>query len=1165
MDVAYWLYKIGLPQLTEAFAREGIDADVLPDLTNEDLKELGVTRLGDRKKLLRAIEALDTDAQTSETAPSHAGMSASAQSQTTDVVSGGTPVVGRPSPAAPDATVHEAQRRQLTVMFCDLVGSTSLSTALDPEDLRDLIRSYQSVCRKVIVAHNGFISRYMGDGIMVYFGYPQANEHSAESAVRAAMQIIEQMQQLNQTGRQHAVDLSVRLGIATGPVVVGDLIGDGASEEAAVVGETPNLAARLQGLAEPDNVVISNATMKLAGPLFEYEDLGEHSLKGIAQPVPCWRVVQEVTDTWRYTAKLTGDGMPLVDRRDELTTLMRCWNQSKAGQGQAVVITAEAGMGKSRLAYAVEEQLADEEHHLLRLQGVSFRKDTALFPAVEYIRSAAAISHKDAADERYRKLRALTQDDTIDDVETFQLLAPLFSLDISNEFDALELGPNHLKLLTLRSIWHTVEKLAEEKPVLVLVEDYHWIDPTSRELLDLAINEVANSRTLLIITQRTEDAIDVDWSRHPQATLMTLGKLGAEDVHQLVSNTVAASTLPNHMQQQIYRKTDGNPLFVEELTHMLLEQMRTANADNKSDLRTSAKTDTGIPSTLQDLLLARLDQLGTARSLAQHASCYGRTFGRRGLEIISPLSNDELSDQLEHLLQSGLVHKVADRDDCYEFKHALVQDAAYESLLKSTRIRIHSIIADHFEPELCDNEPEVLAHHFGRAGNALQERNYWHKAARRSMASGAFVEAISYFKQALQALKKEAASARENSAQETDFNAVELELLVESAVPSTLTRGWAAEDVGQAYERAHELSQQQGSSPLLFAALSGIFRYYLVTGNYELAEQVALIDLARAEQSGDDSVVMEFALHPGVVYYYTGRSAEALPYLLRSADMYDLDKHREHISIYGQCTATVALSHQGKALTILGRTGEAFDCSRKAVEIAEQSGHVFSVAWGMSNYAANHILLENPSACNELATSMIEISAKADFINWVAQGLVWQGWSIAHDTEAGSHDEKQQADTRIQDGLGKIQEGIGIWQMTGASLMQPFYFVLLAQCHLLAGETDSAQEALTTAREIIDRTGERWPQPLWQLTAIKLAVATKSKTAQQACDELRQFIHTHSLGAEWLWVVKAQRFLAQLEGADSGQAPLYQTAEQYKNFAEYPPVKALTEEMKGTT
>jgi len=820
-------------------------------------------------------------------------------------------------------------------------------------------------------------------------------------------------------------------------------------------------------------------------------------------------------------------------------------------------------MGKSRLAYAIEEQLVEQSHYLLRMQGVSFRRDTALYPAIESIRSAARISPVDLPEQQYQKLKELTRGVTLGEIETFQLMAPLFSLDTTDEFEALDIGPNQLKQLTLKAIWRRIEKLSQDKPVLVFVEDYHWIDPTTRELLDVAIGEIASCRIMLVITQRLEGKPDEDWSRYPHGTVVTLGKLDAEDVHQLVSNTVAASALPNQLQREIYRKTDGNPLFVEELTRMLLEQMRSAESDGAPEMR---NLETGIPSTLQDLLLARLDQLGSARSLAQHAACYGRTFSKRGLEIISPLQNDELATQLQQLLTSGLVHVVTDRDDLYEFKHALVQDAAYESQLKSTRVRIHEKIADHFEPELCDNEPEILAHHFGRAGNAVQERLYWHKAARRAMGGGAFVEAINYFQLALQALEKNTHDKTQAEPSDLpDKTELELELLVESAVPSTLTRGWAAPEVGQAYERAHRLSQQQGSSPLLFAALSGIFRYYLVTGNYQLAEQVALIDLERAEQSGDESVMMEFVLHPGVVCYYTGRPAEALPYLKRSAELYDFDKHEDHIAIYGQCTATVALSHMGKALTILGRTQEAFDSCHKAGQIAEQSGHVFSVAWGLSNHAANHILLENPVACYEIATDMIEISAKADFANWVAQGLVWQGWALAHGGDTAANTNTAEVDGQIASGLEKIHEGMAIWNMTGASLMQPFYYVLLAECHLLAGQLSEADSALASCRELMDKTGELWPQPLWRLTAEKVAVANGQHTTSQAREASLDIIRNHSSNNEWLWVAKAHQYISTLDGSSAETLrpqPLHELAQQYGELSKYPALAEIVVSLK---
>ena len=899
-DIDAWLHDLGLGVYVDAFRDNGVDAELLLELTNDDLKDLSVSRLKDRKTLLKAIDSLRT-----------------------------------PAPRA----VPEAERRQLTVMFCDLVGSTELSTRFDPEDLRKLIVSFQDSCRPAIERFDGFIARYMGDGILVYFGYPQAHEDSAERAVRAGLVITQSMAQLNQQiDRSLGAKLAVRIGIATGPVVVGDIVGKGAAEEAAVVGETPNLAARLQGIAEPDQLVVAASTQKLLGALFDYEDLGTHQLKGLAKPVRAYRVVRARDVDSRFIAKHERTSDPLINRHDEMKLLLDAWKRCKGRHGRAVVICGEAGIGKSKICEALEDRIADEAHNLLRIQCSPFHSNSTLYPIAEQIRAEAGISRDRTVEDNLDRLDRLLAGASVDGVRMTELVAPLLSIPTGDRFAAPDLSPARRKALTLEALMRRLATLDDENPLTIILEDLHWVDPTTMEFLDLLVSRLDEVNLLKVVTHRPE--FDVPWRDSRNVQTITLDRLGSEHVVELVRQRQRNFELPADAVDEILAKTDGVPLFVEELTSMLIERARQSSHGDGVAL-------TSIPTTIHDLLLARLDQLGPAKKIAQQAACFGRTFSIDRLVQVIDTPREEIGSHLKALVTSRLAAATATPGE-YSFRHALIQEAAYDSLLRASRIELHRRIAESLEAELAVQEPEILAHHFGRAELFEQEVAYWQRAGLKAMGASAFLEASSHLRNAINRLDK----LPEDGRLEKD-----LELHVQIAVPLTLTLGWAAQDVRLVYERAYDLCQQLDDSPLLYPVLHGMFRYYLVNADHAAAEQIAERDLERATATGDDGIILEFTLHPGVVRFYTGRMTEALPYLARCVELYDVEKHRDHTEAYAACPATIATAHQANALAVMGRPDEAFDSNRRCAVFAGQTGHVFSRIWSMSNHAMNHILV----------------------------------------------------------------------------------------------------------------------------------------------------------------------------------------------------------------
>jgi class 3 adenylate cyclase len=719
MDIAAWLGGLGLEQYAPAFRDNDVDGEVLPELTDDDLISIGVTSVGHRRKLLAAIAALRSNAP---------------------------PVAARVAPAA--AVSADAERRQLTVMFCDLVGSTALAARLDPEDLREVITAYHRAVADVVRSFDGFVAKYMGDGVLVYFGYPQAHEDDAERAVRAGLGMIDAVRRVD----VKPVELQARVGVATGLVVVGDLIGEGSAQEQSVVGETPNLAARLQALAAPDTLVIAADTHRLVGDLFEYRDLGAVEVKGLAAPILAWQVLRPSAVASRFEALRGSTLTRLVGRDEEIDLLMRRWQRAKAGDGQVALISGESGLGKSRLTAELATRLHAEPHFRQRFFCSPFRQDSALYPFIEQIGRAAGLTPTDRPAVTLEKLEALLARGSISD-EDMALLADLLSLPGLERHPLPKLSPQRKKERTLEALIRRLKGLANRRPVLVIFEDAHWIDPTSRELLDLTIERLRNLPVLLIITFRPE--FQPPWIGEPHVTMLVLNRLDRRYRAALVTQIAGGKALPDDVIAQIVERTDGEPLFIEELTKSVLESglLREEGSHYVLD---GPLPPLAIPTSLHASLMARLDRLASVRHVAQIGAAFGRWFRYTSLRAASGLPEDELQAALARLVASELViQSGAPPDAVYTFKHALVQEAAYSSLLRNTRRQLHGRIAEALEthfPELMDGQPELFARHYAEAGRVERSVFYWSKAARRSTGRSAMAEAAAQYQKGLDQL-----------------------------------------------------------------------------------------------------------------------------------------------------------------------------------------------------------------------------------------------------------------------------------------------------------------------------------------------------------------------------------------------------------------------------
>ena len=715
-QIADWLKKLGMSVYAERFAENDIDFAVLADLTDQDLEKIGVTSLGHRRNLLRAIAELK---------------------------------VFDKGPAAPSATSSttstksDAERRQVTVMFSDLVGSTALSARMDPEDLREVISAYQKCVAETVRRFGGFVAKYMGDGVLIYFGYPQAHEDDAERAVRAGLGLVADVGAL----KTHAA-LQTRVGIATGLVVVGDLIGSGASREQAIVGETPNLAARLQGVAESNSVVIAESTRKLVGNLFEVDDLGAQDLKGIAGSVRAWAVLRQASVEGRFEAFHAGGLTELVGREEELDLLVRRWSRVKNGEGQVVLLSGEAGIGKSRLTAALLERLVFEPHTRLRYFCSPQHTDSALYPIIRQTERAAGLAYYDTTRAKLDKLDAVLAQ-TSTPIQDAALFAEMLSLPNDGRYPALDLAPEERRQKTQEVLTAQLAGLTRQRPALMIVEDAHWVDPTSLEVFGRTVDQIKTLPVLLIITFRHE--FNAPWAGRSHVTSLALNRLGEREAATIIASLVGNKELPADLMAEIVERTDGIPLFVEEMTKAVLE------AESEGQGRETAAaipySALAVPPSLHASLMARLDRLGPAKEVAQIGAAIGREFSHPLLASVAGKPEAELQSTLDRLVEAGLLFRQGVPPHAtYLFKHALVQDAAYGTLLREPRRVLHARIAETLDSqfaEIADNQPELLARHCTEAGLIEKAAGLWGKAGQRSLARSALVEGAEQLKRAL--------------------------------------------------------------------------------------------------------------------------------------------------------------------------------------------------------------------------------------------------------------------------------------------------------------------------------------------------------------------------------------------------------------------------------
>jgi class 3 adenylate cyclase len=850
------------------------------------------------------------------------------------------------SPVAPPTP--DAERRQLTVMFCDLVDSTTLSGQLDPEEYRDVVRAYQRVCTDVIQRYDGHIAQLLGDGLLVYFGYPQAHEDDTQRAVRAGLGMLVAVGNLNQ-GLQHAkgIQLAIRIGIHTGLVVVGEMGGAGRQEQLAL-GETPNIAARIQGLAAPNTVATSETTYRLVQGYFQCQDLGAHALRGVTEAMRIYHVLGESGATSRLEVAQPRGLTPLVGRESEITLLVERWEQVKSGQGQVILLTGEGGIGKSRLVQVLKDHVANEPHVRWECRSVPYYQNTALYPLTDLFQRILQWQPDETPDAKLAKLEHALSQYRLPLEETVPLFAPLLALPVpENRYRPLTLSPQRQRQKTLETLVAILLELAERQPVLFIIEDLHWTDPTTLELLNLVIDQTPTASLLTVLTCRPH--FQPAWHHRSYLTEITVNRLSQTQVEQIVTRMTEGKTLPQEVLVQIVEKTDGVPLFVEEMTKAILESGQLKALDGHYELTKPFSTFT-IPATLQDSLMARLDRLVTGKVIAQLGAAIGRQFAYDLLYTVSQLDEATLQRELKRLVEAELVYQRGlPLQSTYVFKHALIQDAAYASLLKSTRQQYHQRIAQVLEtqfPETTETQPELLAHHYTEAGFIEQAVGYWQKAGQSASERSAHVEAITHLRQGLALLQPLPETPQRLQREVHMYIALGASLIA--------TKGWAAPEVRETYTYAQQLCQSLEDSSQLFPVLRGLWNYYLVRAELKTAHALGEQLLTLAEQVQDTAMLVAAHRALGSTLLWLGAVASSHPHFAQGIALYDSQQHRASAFLYREDAGVMCHIYTAWTLWYLGSPDQGLARSHEAIALAQQRAHPYSLSFALGMAAMFH-------------------------------------------------------------------------------------------------------------------------------------------------------------------------------------------------------------------
>jgi class 3 adenylate cyclase/tetratricopeptide (TPR) repeat protein len=994
------------------------------------------------------------------------------------------PLVADTPERAQSVAQSSAERRQLTVMFCDLVGSTMLSGKLDPEDLREVVRAYQETAASVIHQYEGHIAQYLGDGLLVYLGYPQAHEDDAQRAVYAGLGIVTAMDALNrQLQAKYGVELAVRIGIHTGPVVVGQMGGDGRHEQLAL-GETPNVAARLEGLAQPNTIVISQATLRLVSDTFITETLGPQALKGVSEPVEVWKVMGLRVHEQGTESAHRHDAVNLMGRAAEITLLQQRWEQSKAVRGQVVLISGEAGIGKSSLVNAMRSQAAQEGCPRITFRCSPYHRNSALYPVTVHILQLLGLDRQVEGHVKLAKLEQGLESYARDIKNMVQLFAMLLSIPLPEDrYPALNISAKQQREQTLGALTAWLLAEAQRQPVLVLWEDIHWADPTTLELLGLLVDKAPSACLLALLTFRPEFVALFPMRSH--ITTVLLNRLEPNQAEAIMTRLAGGKRLPLEVITHIASRADGVPLYVEELTKALLESdVLHEESDHYRLIRPLA--DMAIPTTLQDSLMARLDRSPAVREVAQLGAVLGREFAYEMLHALSVIEEKHLQQGLAKLVDSELIYQRGQLPLAkYVFKHALVQDAAYQSMLRRTRQHYHQRCAQVMESNFADlvkTEPELVAHHYTEAGCGAASVGYWLQAGQRASQRLAHHEAIAHLSKGIEVLATQAHTPA--GAQQ------ELLLNVTLGVSIAAVRGYGASELSGIYTRAHELSKQVAETPQHFQVVRGLVLFYLVRGQTQPALELAQQLVEQGERQTEVGPKMLSRYHFGMALFQRGVIVEAVRHFDHAKSMYVPDKHGTLAQTYGIDLGVTTRGFCALPLWIMGYPDRALALGQESLTYAHELGHPFSLVFAQCWLAWLHQYRQEPDSVHQHATSGIDLSSAQGLPLYRAWGVVAQGWALTHQGQAA-------------EGIALMQQGIASATATGADVYRPYFLAICLEAMSNVGDWESGLRLLDEAVEAADRTGERFYEAeLYRLkgdlTLQAMTAPSTSETQSQA-------------------------------------------------------------------
>lgn len=1010
-----WLVALGLERYAHVFEDNGVDLDTLPLLTESELERLGVL-LGHRKKLLSALAARST-------------------------ASSPDAAVTAPRPAAP-----AAERRQLTVLFCDLVGYTELASRLDPEVLQGIVRSYEDTCAACVTRYEGYVFQRLGDGVVAFFGYPLAHEGEAERAIRAGLEIVESLSKLEVPD---AGLLQARLGIATGLVVV-------SSAEKGAVGETMNLAARLQAIAQPGSIVVSERVRRLAGGAFDYEDLGGQTLKGIAQPTHAYRILGMSQAASRFDAASGESLTPLVGREQELGLLLERWALAQDGEGQVVLLSGEPGIGKSRILSALRERLEGQGAQSLRFQCSPYYVNSALWPSIDNFERALKFRRDEPPESKLGKLEALIVDHFGRPRSDVRFVASLLSIPCDERYGSVSMAPQKHKDETLRTLVDLTEAAARKQTSLMLFEDAHWADPTTLEVLDLLIDRVRGIPLLIVLTHRPE--FQSRWSQHGHVAAVNLSKLTRAQSTAMVSRITSGKPLPAELLEQVIAKTDGVPLFVEELTKSILESGELKDTGERYEYVGAARSVT-IPATLRDSLMARLDRFAPVKDIAQIGAAIGREFSYELVSAVAPMTPAQLDRALTQLTESGLAFRRGTPPEAtYTFKHALVQDAAYDSLLKRRRQELHAKIARVIEerfPNVREAEPEVLAQHYSRAAMSGEAAQLWHRAGSIAVGRSTLPDAIAHLTHGLEVCESITDPATEQKWR--------LELLTTRGIAYMAMKGWPATEVGENLFPALPLARAQNRGDLLVPILAGLFWNRENPGPVRASLRLVKEAFEEARSRRDRDLELVAQMLAVSANFWIGDLTTVVEHTQQLSQLYEIERGRRIQAMLSHDPKSVAQAHCTMALWILGYPDRAMSMyeanDRHSSHLGNHFDHGFALTFGGSMLGFRR----DADRCNSVVDRVVGMAREQRLPVLEHLMAVWvRADALYH---SGEHHEHLSERRRFTD----------VWAAVGGGVSLPYQRSLCADSLAELGDIDEALALLAQALEQIERPdwGER--------------------------------------------------------------------------------------------